>query len=310
VRIAGAALNPDASSFEGTVALNPSYRSGTVAVGMLRSTRAKADGTFEFENVMPGEYVLQAARANVNKATEGPFASQFVTVTDTDVTGIVIRPSPGSTIAGRVLFEGIGDFKPGDFELSPVPADGDSVRLTQDPPARAEIHDDWTFEMAGIHGSRRLRLLQASARWALKAILADGTDVTDTPLVFGTTEQSLRDVQVVLTDRVSGITGVVVDDRGRAVHHYTIIAFAVDRTLRYKHSRFVAHGEPDRDGAFALRRVAPGEYYVAAINPRRLTDLNEALEDADLLNALVSTAAKLRLAEGETHAVSLPMTPR
>jgi hypothetical protein len=77
-----------------------------------------------------------------------------------------------------------------------MPADGDSARLARDPPARAEIQKDRTFTMAGIHGGRRLRLIHAPPGWTLKAILAGGLEITDTPLSFGTRERSLHDVEV------------------------------------------------------------------------------------------------------------------
>jgi hypothetical protein len=308
-RIAGIALNPDGTPLEGSVSLNVSYRSGAVATGLV-TVRTSADGRFEFGAVMPGEYVLQASRANLSATIEGPFGSRFVTVTDADLTEIVIRATTGSIIEGRVRFDGTGDPEPGGTELSPAPADGDSTRIAQEPSVRAEIRDDWTFTMAGIHGAQRLRLLQAPAGWTLKAIFSAGRDITDMPLSFGTPEQSLRDIEVWLSDRISGITGGVTDDRGQTVRNYTVVAFGVDRRQRYPHSRFIVHGEPGSDGTFALADVAPGEYYVAAINRRQLVDLSQAIEDPAFLTSLTQGAVTVRLAEGEAQTIRLRLNDK
>jgi hypothetical protein len=68
--------------------------------------------------------------------------------------------------------------------------------------------------MAGINGPRRLQVIRASADWTLESILVSGIDVTDQPLAFGRGDQSLTDVEIVLTDRVTALSGTILDDRG------------------------------------------------------------------------------------------------
>ena len=137
---------------------------------------------------------------------EGEFAALSVTVNGTDVKDLVVQTSPGSTITGRVTFDGARSPSSRNFDLSAVPADADLAPLDGNF-ARADIRNDWTFEMSGISGPRRLRLLRAPRGWGLKQILVNGVDVTDTPLPFGSKSQSLSDVEVVLTDRITEIAG-------------------------------------------------------------------------------------------------------
>src|SRR5207237_8671920 len=133
---------------------------------------------------------------------------QRVTVTGTDVGNLELRMTVGSTITGRFNFEGGGVPNASDIELSPVPTDLDLAPVAAGPPARAEIRrEDWTFEMAGIHGPRRLRLVHAPRGWWLKSITSGGIDITDRPLSFGTGDQSLRDIEVTLTRRAGKVTG-------------------------------------------------------------------------------------------------------
>ena len=66
------------------------------------------DGTFEFRNVSPDEYVIQMNRGGAYANKEGEFGSLLVTVTGTDVSGLVLQTiHRGLTIAGRVTFDAI-----------------------------------------------------------------------------------------------------------------------------------------------------------------------------------------------------------
>ena len=224
-----------------------------------------------------------------------------------DITGVVVRMSAGSTIAGRVTFEGGAPPKPGRFELSPVPVDFDLDLPCGDSDARADVHDDWTFDMRGANGPRRLRLIETPAGWMLKSILANGIDVTDTPLMFGTNDQSLRDVEVVLTNHVTEIAGSVTDDRGRASSDYVVVAFAADRTLWYQQSRFLRTRLPERDATFALRGLPPGQYYVAAIDRGRGIDVAGELENPEFLESLIAQATRITLTEDQRTVITLKM---
>jgi hypothetical protein len=143
------------------------------------------------------------------------------------------------------------------IDLSAVPSDVDLAPLDGNL-ARAEIHADWTFEMSGISGQRRLQLLRAPRGWGLKRILANGVDITDAPLMFRAKNQSLADVEVVLTDNITEIAGLATDDRGRALAGAGVVVFAGDRDPWYDRSRFVKIATAAADGAFVVRDLPPG----------------------------------------------------
>src|SRR5439155_18958881 len=125
------------------------------------------------------------------------------------------------------------------------------------PPGRAEIRrEDWTFDMAGMHGPRRLRLVRAPQGWWLKSITSGGIDITDRPLSFGTTEQSLRDIEVTLTRRAGMVIGTVSDARG-PVAGSNVVVYASDRALWYTQSRFLGRATTRSDGAFSIDGLPP-----------------------------------------------------
>jgi len=305
-RIAGQAFDAEGQPVTGGIALSPSRRSGLVAP-IATGARVERDGSFEFTNVPTGEYLLQISRHRNGSWNEGETASVLVTVTDADVIGLEVHLSPGSTIAGRIVVEGGGTAEPGEIEISPIVLDADLSPTFSGGPSRALIREDLRFELAGLQGPRRLRLVRAPAGYALRAILVNGSDVTDAVLPFGRPNQSLEDVEVVLTNRVSEIAGTVVDARGRPATNALAIAFAVDSSLRYARSRFIAAATCDRDARFHIEGLPPGDYYLASIDRRQVADLHGEIENLDFLESLVPGSQRVALADGQRAMVSIKL---
>jgi hypothetical protein len=299
-RIAGRAFDAAGEPVGGGIMLTPSRRSGVVAPVAL-GARIERDGRFEFRNVPPGDYVLQVSRHRRGSWSEGDTASQFVMVTGADVTGLELRASSGSTVTGHIVVEGDVSVKPNQLEFSALPLDPDQTVMNAGPPAHALIGDDLHFELAGLQGPRRLRLLRVPAGVALKAILLKGSDVTDATLTFGRPDQSLVDVEVVITTDVTEIAGSVADARGRPFNTAMVIAFALDPWLRYSRSRFVGVAAADHDARYRLEGLPPGEYYVAAADRHRSNDV----EDPDFLESLTAHGTRVILGEGQHVSLTL-----
>ncbi|HWW85681.1 MAG TPA: carboxypeptidase-like regulatory domain-containing protein, partial [Vicinamibacterales bacterium] len=217
---------------------------------------------------------------------------------------------PGSTVTGRVTFE--GDVPPAvtaGMELSPLPSEADYVSLADDPVATAELHDDWSFEMHGVTGPRRLTLLHAPDGWMLETIYVNGVDAADSPLWFGTKEQSISDVEVVLTNRLTEVVGMVTDEYARPFGDADVIAFPIDRRLWFPTSRFVRRADVGRNGTFSLRELPPGDYYLAAVDKRDEIEGITEIGNPDFLVALEGGAARLTVAEGlRVSALLRPVT--
>ena len=308
-RIAGTARASDGAPLRGSVSITQSVRSGALATA-IQTVRTDEDGHFEFARLPPGEYVLQAATSRATVSTEGEFAARFITVDGVDVTGLLVKLSAGSTIEGRLAFDGQDPPDDPDFHVSSVPADPDLASLVDNEPARADIHDDWTFEMSGITGLRRLELTQAPDGWTLKEVRVNGIDVGDTPLRFGTAEQSLRDVEIVLSNRV---TQLDVSPRGVASRTDGVriaVAFPTDRARWYPHSRFVAVAPAGPDKPPRLRGLPPGSYYVAVVAVGGGTDGPGPIDGEAFFESLVAGATRVTLTEGEHRSVGVDVIVR
>jgi carboxypeptidase family protein len=302
--ISGRVMTASGAPFDGALHIIPTSRSHAVVPGNFPSRATASNGAFHFAGLPPGEYVLQAAASPADSASEGEFGTQFVTVDGGAAEGVVLRMSAGSTVAGRVTFEGEAPATTDGFELSTAVTDPDFASLADNRAARAEPGADWTFAMRGLNGPRRL-IANQPAGWMVKAILANGIDVTDAVLQFGRQDESIRDLEVVMTAQVTALS-VTVDGQGGASGDDLVMVFSTDRSRWYPGSRFLAI-LPASDGAATLRGLAPGEYFVAAIDRR-----SDAMPDGEqspeaMLEALTSTAAHVTLGPGQQAAVTVSL---
>jgi Carboxypeptidase regulatory-like domain len=306
-RVAGTVLSPTGEPVgPGMLTLAPGQRSSSayVAVG----PQVGPGGTFVFPNVAPGQYVIQAYRGRSNRYTEGAFGALPVTVNGTDITGLRLQTSFGSSVTGRFTFDALGPpttAKASEFELAARPADFDLS--PQNEWASAEIHADWTFEMAGLNGPRRLQLLRAPPGWALKEIRVNGIDVTDRPISLGSRNQSLAKVEVVMTDRVTEVRGTVADDRARTISSATVVLFSTDREQWYPASRHLRQTTVGPDGGFIVAGLPSGSYYASAV-ARVPTGGEDAWQDPQFLDSLVPRASMVSLPDGGKAQVALRLS--
>src|SRR5439155_4417759 len=137
----------------------------------------------EFTRLAPGEYVVQAATSREGTAVEGEFGVAFIPVSGDDVTNAIVRMSAGSSVAGRITFDGHTppDAAAGVGISAGEPVEVDLRSLADNPAAHMSARDDGTWELGGLYASRRLRVTNAPDRWTLDRILVNGVDVTDVP---------------------------------------------------------------------------------------------------------------------------------
>lgn len=310
VRVLGRMLNAAGQETTGgNVQLVPSQRSNAVTSVPVGARILPLTGAFEFSGVSPGLYLIQANRGRLNGWTEGEFGAMTISVGDTDVSNLVIRMSAGSSIAGRISFDAIDRARQparNAIDISPVPIDLDLSPASNW--ASANIHEDWTFNIVGINGPRRLEALRTPPGWALKEIRVNGIDVTDRPLPFGKTEQSLTGVEVVLTDRISSLNGVARGDGSRPMPGASVLAYSTDRSRWYYASRFVRNASTGADGTFTLEGLPFGTYYVAAL-AHLPDDGDDAWRDPALLESLIPRASTVTVREGEKSAVTVQVAP-
>jgi len=185
-------------------------------------------------------------------------------------------------------------------DLSAMPADLDRTANGQS--AHARYGDDNRFELVGINGPRRIRTTRMPAGWVMKSVIVSGVDVTDEPLPFGNDDQSLDDVEVVVTNRVTRLSGTIAESRDVTPTDLAVLAFSSRRDEWYLNTRYIRRTVPMPDGRFSFEGLPPGEYFVLAAYP---PDDPGEWRDPDALEKLALQATRARLSEGQQVAVEL-----
>ena len=315
VKVSGTVVDSTGKPMSGAfVMLREDVRQGDGGMMMMfgaSGNRVRDDGTFVLPNVAPGDYVIEARemgmgmgpgrRGNTDDEPEAAFAS--VSVGGEDVNGVALIGTRGTPIRGRVVVQGgATGVKPGDVAVNAMAKSPDAPMMFGGREMRDGVDDDWTFELRAMQSPVLIRTFRTPAGYSLKAVLHDGTDVTDTGIAFKPGEP-VSGLHVVLSTSSSSVSGSVTDANGRPVADYAVILFSDDPAKWGFMSRHVAMARPDQQGGFQAKNLPPGRYLAAALEA-----VEEGQEtDPELLERLRTLATPFSLGDGEQRALSLKL---
>jgi hypothetical protein len=296
--------HPAPMAFVSVQSRDPSLAFGGMGMG---AGTVRGDGSFTISNVAPGSYYVVGMVMNRTGGFGSAGSSGYVpiTVAGQDVEGIRIVATKGATIKGRIVYEG-GDAPAAgaatmapraNCQMSPMP-DG-PMMMTGAP---AAIDEQGQFELTNVHRPCLVRVFPTPANWTLKAVMHDGQDVTDRPLTVKEAD-TMTDVTVILTNRVTTVTGTVTDANSRPTKDYVVLVFPEDAEKIGPQSRYVRSGRADQEGLFKLIGLPPGEYLAVALD-----SIEEGAEsDPEFLNQFRSSGVRLRLSEGVPQSLTLKL---
>ena len=240
--------------------------SGLAMMGSMSFGRVDSNGRFVMSNLSPGTYTLRLQGSGFG-ADDGGVATATVTVGNGDVEGIHLAATLGATARGVVVTEGGGQpgFAASQLQVRKQPTNTNQIMISPGAIGPSRVDDDWTFEVRGLFGDELISVSGLPAGWGLKAVRFRGSDITDRAL---TTEELNGSVElkVVITDRVTRLSGTVTDTGGAPALEYTVVVFPEDRDRRPHPTRFVSTARPDQDGLFKIDGLPPGRYYAVAAN--------------------------------------------
>jgi hypothetical protein len=303
------------------------------ALTQLVPMLVQPDGRFDFGNVPPGQYVLDVhfrpgqrgggpsgaalafvgARGALLAGPPGPpqrvggppspaldplWASQLISVGESDVTGLVIGLNRSLALTGRVEFVG-GTPQPTAQMRQRVSVELMSLQMgTQLRSYVGRPDAEGRFEVRGIiPGQYAMSYGGFSVPgWAtLRSITAGGVDITDT--VLDVDMSDIPNVVVTVADTpAASIQGRVRLAQNDIAETFTVRIFPVDR--KYWAQPFGAvrrflSTRPSADGSFTFSTVPAGEYFIAVV-PAGQND-----SDMDTLDTLSRTADRIRVADGQ-----------
>lgn len=326
-RITGSVSGPEGPLGNLAVTLVPTEAEQLASAFDTRTAFANATGSFTFNGVPPGQYVLRATRtprmafsgetmvfqqAGATVATTigragGPggvpplpteptlWTEVPITVSTNDVVDLPVMLRPGLRVTGTVQFDGAAARPEGDrlTSLGVVlePAD---VRPGVNA-ARGRVETSGQFATMGVPPGRYfVRAQGAPPGWTFRGATLGGRDVTDTPLDI---DSEVSGVALVFTDRPIELSGRVTGDAS-LTEGATVILFPTDQSawVGYGSStRRLRNVRADKTGAFTIGNLPAGDYYLAAVTEKIAADW----QNPEFLASLVSDATRVRLSDGQ-----------
>lgn len=303
-RVAGVVVDSEGRAAAGaSLTLVTTVGSGTSSSSV--GTTAP-DGTFTVNGIAPGEHTI---RVTYRSGAAGEFGSAPVIVGGPEITGLQIALGAGATISGRVTFDGtapgVGGTAP---RVSAQQADPQRQFMllggAPDPLANGTLDDEGNFKLSGASGRVFFTLTPPPPGWIVKSVTLDGDDITDTPIDL-TGRTALSDVRIVMTDKLTTLSGQVTNERGQPLTDYVVIVQGAEQREPVVASRAIRVVRPDTNGRFQTRGMRPGRYVATAI---------EALEQGrqfapEFQQQLRRSAREFTVREGETVTMDLRLTP-
>ncbi len=309
------------------------------------TTMSDAAGEFTFLGVPAGRYQLRAYRVNVppsgasrgapppppptggaatgaagsgraaNQRTVTPpglsgqtlWATQSVTVGESDIDSLAITVRAGFRISGRVVFAGA--------LTPPDPAQVDRMSAVLDPadarPLVTSVIGNGQFDDSGQlstyqlpPGRYYLRIVNPPPGWTLDTAVVNGRDMSNVPLLL---ERDVAGVTINFTDRPGTILGQVRDSGGGPDASATVLIFPADVSAWTNTGtipRRMRSVRVDRNGQYRATELPAGDYRIVAI----VEEASANWQDPKTLQALARVATAITLAAKDTRSVPLRTT--
>jgi protocatechuate 3,4-dioxygenase beta subunit len=295
--VKGQVVDPNGAVDGLGVTLRPMDASGLP--GDQQQAAVDARGGFEIRGVAPGRYMLDVMDP---RRTMRWVSSMRLLTVDSDVKDLELRSELGATVEGRLVRD-VGATKALDpaavFVGFTKRVEGQVGGFTgSNFPAGA----DGTFSLESPGGLVQFGVKRLPHGWAEKSVSLDGAEIDDAPIDFGS---GRRRIEIVLTDKVSSVSGIVVDRKGNPLPNYSVVLFPPDASRWHRDSRFLVMARSDNAGRFHLENVPPGTYLAVAVSALP----PGSLQETSVLKQLQGSAETIRLGEGQQLTISIRASP-
>ncbi len=216
-----------------------------------RSAPRIANGTFEFNNVAPGSYLLVHSHADGGKKM---YARHQVDVVNRDVEGIALTLAPGGEMRGVVRMEGDAPKLPEGLSVFLQP-----LMLSRFPSVSGPVQPDGTFALHDIPPDFFRVSVRMPPSMYVKSVHLEGHDVSGKLIDL---TQSAGSLAISLRADIGQLSGLARAPGGEPAIHVRVTLIPYGPTAgRPDFSRSTL---TDDKGNFSITSVAPGEYKLFA----------------------------------------------
>ena len=231
-----------------------------------------------------------------------------VTVSSSNLTGVVLKLFPLGTVRGRIVVES-DPARPGAKPQEPLiprldPASG-QARLGM--PRGRPVKDSTDFEISGVQPGEYWIRVPANG-YLVKSISWRGRDYTLAPIDTASGDD-LTGVVVTMTNAVPTLNGAVRLPDGVTADNVLVVLFPASPALRVNtgfNPVRVRSISPQSNGSFSLTTLPAGDYFIAAIDH----SLVNTWRNSEFMTGLERTAARVTLSWGQTVNQTLTMVTR
>ena len=259
------------------------------------------NGRFQITDVVAGNYMLMVQDSQ--NQWRWASAVERISIDEEDVTDLEIRARAGAHVQGRVLRD-TGVTRTLDptgirvqFERI---VSGSGLFLGGGRPTAA----DGRFSFETPAGPMTIAIPNVPSGWMVRRIIVDDAEIGDRP--FELAEGLGHRVDVVLTDRITQLLGVVRDAKDRTVMGAEVFVFPEDAPRWTPGARSIKRVRADAFGRFQIDALVPGDYLAVAVDE----PVPFVLDDTELMQRFGASATRVRIADGERRAISLRVTSR
>lgn len=293
---------------------------GPATVLDVRTSQVDPDGRFSFSAVPIGLHTVRAyafpGRGNFRvvggiptlafrpgepfpPVPPGPtlWAEASIVVGPDPVEPVLLQPTEGARIRGRIVFDSANKAPPVEIlrssAVSALPADGRN--LTGE--TAAPLGVDASFTTAGLpRGCYWLTLRFPASGWMPASISVSGQPAESRCIEVGATD--VANVVLTLTDQPTRVSGTVRDRQERVQPLTAVLVFPVDATRWTTSPMFSAlrHTWTSRYATYEFLGLPQGEYAIVAIEG----DVPSDWRDPAVLARLAASAVRVHLADRGT----------
>jgi hypothetical protein len=257
----------------------------------LQASVQKPDGSFEIAEVLPAPYVLIAYWFDEGKIYSSRTA---LDISNADVEGLGVVIGAGTSINGRVIWNGQPALEKDELTVVPTSEDGHLTFA-----ARTRVNQDNSFTLKEVgDGTYTVDVSGQSKDCYIKDVAYAGSSVLDNG--FTVARGSAASLEITISSHGARVQGTVTDKDGLPAPGVWVVLVP---DAHMSHHRLYKEQTTDQYGHFDLHGIAPGDYKLFSWHEVE----QGAWEDPDFLKPFEqkSLGKKIIVQDSDTKSINI-----